>query len=225
MLRAAREAGAGSWWCLGDLVGYGADPLWCLQTATAGAARCLAGNHDLGAAGRIRIDHFTGLAGAALIWTRRALGQHGLARLERLQPSDPEGPVALFHASPRDPIWEYVVSAAQARPALEAARVPLTLIGHTHLPSAWGLGADGALTAVQVAGEQTLEVGEGRWLVNPGSVGQPRDGDPRAAWALYDPDEAVIRFRRTPYDVAGAQNAILDAGLPVPLATRLSEGW
>jgi diadenosine tetraphosphatase ApaH/serine/threonine PP2A family protein phosphatase len=212
-------------WCLGDLVGYGADPLGCLQTVTAGAERCLAGNHDLGAAGRIPVDDFSGLAGTALAWTRRALGRHGLERLARLQPSDPAGPAALFHASPRDPIWEYVVATGQARIALEAARAPLTLVGHTHQPAAWGLREDGSIETVPVAGEMLLAVGAGRWLVNPGSVGQPRDGDPRAAWALYDPDDAVIHFRRTPYDVAAAQNAILDAGLPVALASRLSEGW
>ncbi|MDX6556233.1 MAG: hypothetical protein QOD86_2428 [Miltoncostaeaceae bacterium] len=225
VLRAAREAGARAMWCLGDLVGYGADPLHCLATCTSEAERCLAGNHDLAAAGRIPIDHFTGVAGEAIAWTRRALGPLAINRLARLQPSDPAGDVALFHASPRDPIWEYVVATAQARIALEAARAPLTLVGHTHQPAAWGLRDDGSIQTVPVAGEMLLAVGGGRWLVNPGSVGQPRDGDPRAAWALYDPDDALIHFRRTPYDVAAAQSAIIAAGLPVVLATRLSEGW
>jgi diadenosine tetraphosphatase ApaH/serine/threonine PP2A family protein phosphatase len=225
VLRALRESGAASIWCLGDLVGYGADPSYCLATCTARSERCLAGNHDLGASGRIPVDDFSALARAALRWTRGELGAAGRARLDRLEPSALDGDVELFHASPRDPVWEYVVTVDQARAALEDRRVALTLIGHTHLPGAWCLTADGAMRAVRVQGEGTLQLGEGRWLVNPGSVGQPRDGDPRAAWALYDADVGTIRFRRTPYDVAAAQGAILAAGLPEMLAVRLSEGW
>jgi diadenosine tetraphosphatase ApaH/serine/threonine PP2A family protein phosphatase len=121
-------------------------------------------------------------------------------------------------------VWEYVLEVAQARAALEHRRVPLTLIGHTHVPFSWRLTPDGAMEAVGVPPGGRLLLDEGRWLVNPGSVGQPRDGDARAAWALYEPDAGVIEFRRTPYDVAGAQNAILEAGLPEMLANRLAEG-
>ena len=102
--------------------------------------------------------------------------------------------------------------------------MPLTLIGHTHVPFAWRLTTDGAMEAVGVPSDGRLVLDEGRWLVNPGSVGQPRDGDARAAWAIYDADERLIEFRRTPYDVAGAQNAILEVGLPSLLAHRLAEG-
>ena len=130
----------------------------------------------------------------------------------------------MFHASPRDPVWEYVITIEQARDALEYQRVPLTLIGHTHMPFAWRLTSDGAMEAPGVPSDGRLALDSGRWLVNPGSVGQPRDRDARASWALYDPEERTMEFRRTPYDVAGAQNAILEAGLPSLLAHRLAEG-
>jgi diadenosine tetraphosphatase ApaH/serine/threonine PP2A family protein phosphatase len=167
---------------------------------------------------------FSAWARAALVWTYGTLGRGGRAKLDRLAPQDENGPVPLFHASPRDPVWEYVLTIEQARAALEDRRVPLTLIGHTHVPFAWRLTSDGAMESPGVPRDGPLDVTDGRWLVNPGSVGQPRDGDARAAWALYDPEEGTIAFRRTPYDVAAAQNAILEAGLPSSLAHRLAEG-
>jgi diadenosine tetraphosphatase ApaH/serine/threonine PP2A family protein phosphatase len=205
-------------------VGYGADPSHCLRTAIVGAERCLAGNHDLGAAGKVSLDMFAPWARIALEWTRDAIGPVGMANLQRLAPEDPDGTVPIYHASPRDPVWEYVTEVGQARAALENRRVPLTLIGHTHVPFAWRLTTDGALEAVGVPAGGALTLDEGRWLVNPGSVGQPRDDDARAAWAIYDPEARTIAFRRTPYDVAAAQNAILEAGLPELLANRLAEG-
>jgi predicted phosphodiesterase len=224
VLRAAREAGAGSWWCLGDLVGYGADPSHCLRTAIGEAERCIGGNHDLGADGRVPLGMFAPWARTALAWTRAVIGRVGKENLERLEPQDPDGAVPIYHGSPRDPVWEYVTEAGQALAALEGRRAPLTLIGHTHVPFAWCLTTDGTLESVGVPAGGRLALDEGRWLVNPGSVGQPRDDDARAAWALYDPDGGAIEFRRTPYDVAGAQNAILEAGLPSLLAHRLAEG-
>ena len=196
----------------------------CLATAIGSAERCIAGNHDLGVTGEVSLDVFAEIASAAIIWTRETLGSVGRAKLQRLRPSDPDAEVPMFHASPRDPVWEYVITVEQARDALEYQRVPLTLIGHTHIPFAWRLTLDGAMEAPGVPSGGRLVLGEGRWLVNPGSVGQPRDRDARASWALYDPAEGTIEFRRTPYDVAGAQNAILEAGLPSLLAHRLAEG-
>jgi diadenosine tetraphosphatase ApaH/serine/threonine PP2A family protein phosphatase len=204
-------------------VGYGADPTHCLAVSKL-ADRCIGGNHDLGVTGEVSLDVFADLARDAIIWTREALGEVGRAKLRRLGPADPDGVVPLYHGSPRDPVWEYILTIEQAREALEHRRVPLTLVGHTHIPYAWTLTTDGAMRAVGVPDGGVLDVGEGRWLVNPGSVGQPRDRDARAAWALLDLEARTVTFRRTPYDVAGAQNAILRAGLPPLLATRLSEG-
>jgi diadenosine tetraphosphatase ApaH/serine/threonine PP2A family protein phosphatase len=219
-----REAGAGTIWCVGDVVGYGADPSYCLHTILERAERCLGGNHDLGVTGEVSLDVFADLARDAVVWTREALGPAGRATLQRLAPSDPDHEVPMFHGSPRDPVWEYVLQVEQAREALEDRRYPLTLIGHTHLPSAWRLTPDGAMEQLAPPPAGPMPLTEGRWLVNPGSVGQPRDHDARAAWALYEPEARTIEFRRTPYDVAAAQNAILEAGLPSMLAHRLAEG-
>jgi diadenosine tetraphosphatase ApaH/serine/threonine PP2A family protein phosphatase len=205
-------------------VGYGADPSHCLRTAIGGADRCIAGNHDLGATGMVPLGMFSPWARAALSWTRRAIGPVGKANLERLTPQDPEGTVALFHASPRDPVWEYVLEVHQARAALEDRRVGLTLIGHTHVPFAWRLTTDGALESPGVPAGGRLALEPGRWLVNPGSVGQPRDGDPRAAFLRLDRESGQARFERIPYPVARTQAEILKRGLPDSLAERLAHG-
>lgn len=211
------------WWCLGDLVGYGADPLFCMETCMTGAARCLAGNHDLAAAGRLELDSFTPSAFLALAWTRQTLGIAGRARLAGLEPADTDGEVHLFHASPRDHIWEYVLTSTQAEDCLRMAQAHLTLVGHTHVPDAWRMTPTGRLERYRL-GDGPLSLGPGRWLVNPGSVGQPRDRDPRAAWAVFDPGAGTLELVRTAYDVAAAQQAIRAADLPDQLADRLEVG-
>ena len=224
MLRAAREAGAGDLWCLGDLTGYGADPEYCVATITQRASRCIAGNHDLAVTGAVPIERFSGHVHQALEWTRSVLSPELLATLAALLPSDAKDGPLLAHGSPRDPIWEYILGSEQALEILRDRREPLAFTGHTHLPAYWHMTPVGDLQGGFVAGIGEVALAEGRWLVNPGSVGQPRDGDARASWLLYDPDAKSIAFRRTPYDVAGAQNAILEAGLPEELANRLAEG-
>lgn len=224
MLRGIRTAGVDRIWCLGDLVGYGADPDFCVRTCVARSERCLAGNHDLAVAGIVGLERFAGHAHAALTWTREALSPALITQLGVLKPSDTTGPAALFHASPLDPIWQYVLSGEEALDILRETRTELNFVGHTHLPAAWRMTSVGDLEGGFVAGEGSMSLTPGRWLINPGSVGQPRDGDARAAWLLLDLDAKVIVFRRTPYDVAAAQGAILKAGLPSVLATRLADG-
>jgi len=212
------------WWCVGDLVDYGADPVYCARACLSGASRCLAGNHDLAATGRIDFSAFSEWVHAAASWTGEVLGPGLRAEIAALPPAEPDHKVPMFHASPRDPVWEYVVSDEVARASLNLVDARLTLVGHSHIPAAWHLAPDGTLSGGFVSGEATVELTEGKWIVNPGSVGQPRDGDARAAWAILDLEGGELRFRRTPYDVAGAQNAILAAGLPTSLADRLSYG-
>jgi diadenosine tetraphosphatase ApaH/serine/threonine PP2A family protein phosphatase len=225
VLAAVRSAGVRRWWCLGDMVGYGADPLHTLTVCMGQAERCIVGNHDLGAAGRIPLRSFSHNAHEALEWTRMALGQIGIDKLATHEPSDPGARVSLFHASPRDPVWEYLADddPEPARAALEAVDSPLVLVGHTHVPMAWHLRDDGSLSAAPID-QGPISLTPGRWLVNPGAVGQPRDGNPRASWALYDPGAATIEVRRTEYDIAGAQAAIRAVGLPESCAARLEEG-
>jgi predicted phosphodiesterase len=215
--------GISRWWCVGDIVGYGADPGYALDVCLSGAERCIAGNHDLVVAGHLPLEAFASWAQEAAAWTRIALGPEQCARLATLEPTDSADGVDVVHASVRDPVWEYVVGLEEAGPSLDAATADVTFIGHTHIPAAWHRFPDGTVEAVSTKGPVTLI--PGRWLVNPGSVGQPRDRDPRAAWACFRPEHRTVDFLRTRYDVAGAQAAIRAAGLPDLLADRLADGF
>jgi len=223
VLEVAAARGIERWWCLGDIVGYAADPGYVLDACLTGAERCIAGNHDLVVAGHLPLAVFASWAQEAAAWTRLALGPDQCARLARLAPMDTDHAVHLFHASVLDPVWEYVVGIEEAKPSLDTASAHLTCIGHTHVPAAWHRRPDG--TVERVPADEPVTLSAGRWLVNPGSVGQPRDQDPRAAWAVLHPVDGVVEFMRTRYDVAGAQAAIRAAGLPELLAERLAEGF
>jgi len=227
VLAAIEEAGTDELWCLGDLVGYGADPDYCTAAVVERADVCLAGNHDLAVLGEIDASAFSENAATAVSWTRRQAAPETLNRLEELAPAGERADCGLFHASPRDPVWEYVLSVDQADAGLDAQEQRIGLIGHSHValfftrpteqhPShAHGAQAgDGAL----------LDLGSGGWLLNPGSVGQPRDTDPRAAWLELDTDEWTARYHRVPYDVASASASIVAAGLPRSLGERLGLG-
>jgi len=211
-------------WCLGDLVGYGAEPDACVALAAQHAAVCLAGNHDLAVAGEIAFEEFSRGAGLAVQWTQEVIAPEHRAFLAGLEPSGAEGSIGLYHASPRDPVWEYVLSALLAELCLDIQPHRVCLIGHSHV----------ALSFVRHEGEPAsgepcragtkLDISTGEWLLNPGSVGQPRDGDPRASWLLLDLDGLTASFQRTDYDIAGAAAAIRAARLPDSLAERLEYG-
>ncbi len=209
-------------WCLGDLVGYGPQPTACCEWAAANTQVCLAGNHDLGVLGTLDLDDFSPDAAAAAIWTRGTLTAEARTFLEGLTSSAEHAGVGLYHASPRDPVWEYVLTWETARDSIRAAPTALTLVGHSHVPLAV---VDGRGSIGGHAGEGTeLDLAEGRWLLNPGSVGQPRDGDPKAAWLLLDLEARHASFRRVPYDIARSQAEIRAEGLPDALAERLGYG-
>ena len=210
-------------WCLGDLVGYGPRPNPCCAAAERRAALCLAGNHDLGVLGTIDLAEFTGDAVVAARWTRGVLAEGSRVFLQSLSPSGKQGRVELFHASPRDPVWEYVLSAEAARAALELTEAPLVLVGHSHVPLAITLEDDVLDGGLAPEGTEA-DLGPGRRLLNPGSVGQPRDGDPRAAWLLLDFDAPIASFRRVEYPVERTQEEIRERGLPDALAQRLAHG-
>jgi diadenosine tetraphosphatase ApaH/serine/threonine PP2A family protein phosphatase len=210
-------------WCLGDLVGYGPRPNPCCAAVERRASICLAGNHDLGVLGEIDLEEFSGDAVAAARWTRGVLAEGSRAFLESLRPQGERDGVELFHASPRDPVWEYVLSADVARAAFELTGSPLVLVGHSHVPLTITL-EDDVVDGGLAAGGTELPLGPGRRLLNPGSVGQPRDGDPRAAWLLLDFDGLTASFRRVEYDVASTQEEIRERELPDALAQRLAHG-
>jgi diadenosine tetraphosphatase ApaH/serine/threonine PP2A family protein phosphatase len=220
-------AGVEEVWCLGDVVGYGAQPDECAELVRERCAVCLVGNHDLAVLGTLDVAAFSEAAAAAVWWTRDNVSAATLDLLRGLEPRESRAEVALSHASPRDPIWEYVLSTEQADACLDAQPERIGLIGHSHValfftrPSESGAGE---IRGAQ-AGEGTLlRLDDGDWLINPGSVGQPRDGDPRAAWLELDTEELTARFHRIEYDVEAAATAIVAAGLPRRLADRLHTG-
>jgi predicted phosphodiesterase len=211
-------------WCLGDLVGYGGDPDACVELARDHAAVCLAGNHDLAVTGGIPLEDFSRGARLAAHWTQEVIASANRAYLESLRPQGEEAHVGLYHASPRDPIWEYVLSALLAEMCMTAQDRRVCLIGHSHVALSFTRN-DGRVATGEPRHEGArLDISRDEWLLNPGSVGQPRDGDPHAAWLLLDLDDWTASFRRTEYDVAGAAAAIRAAGLPDSLAQRLEYG-
>jgi diadenosine tetraphosphatase ApaH/serine/threonine PP2A family protein phosphatase len=212
-------------WCLGDLVGYGARPNECCAVVRERAGLCLVGNHDLVALGSDNVDlsEFNNEAAAAAQWTRSALSEESRGFLASLEPAAVREGVELFHASPRDPVWEYVLTVEAALAALQLTVAPVVLVGHSHIPLAISLD-NGELSGDHAPFGTEKDLGKARWLLNPGSVGQPRDGDPRAAWLLLDLDARQASFRRQDYDIEGTQSEIREEGLPDALATRLASG-
>jgi diadenosine tetraphosphatase ApaH/serine/threonine PP2A family protein phosphatase len=223
VIEAVDAAGAERVWCLGDLVGYGAHPDGCVSLARERCEVNLAGNHDLGVLDRIDIGDFAPHAEQAARWTRENASEETLRYLETLNPSHEGEVVGLFHASPRDPIWEYVLSGGQAAECMDAMPQRVSLVGHTHVASYFSR-TDGEMAGGTAAGGTELNIERGEWLLNPGSVGQPRDGDPRAAWLLLDVEQWTASWQRTEYPVAEAADAIEAAGLPVGLGERLYLG-
>jgi diadenosine tetraphosphatase ApaH/serine/threonine PP2A family protein phosphatase len=210
-------------WCLGDVVGYGPRPNECADLIRDRAAISLCGNHDLAALGALDIADFSGDAAAAARWTAGVLGSEQKEWLEALSPLGRRDDAELYHASPRDPVWEYVLSEEVALLSLEATTAPLVLVGHTHV--ALALGIDGAKIDGGLApGGVDIDLDDRRFIVNPGSVGQPRDGDSRAAWLLLDTAGRTASFRRVAYPIEQTQKEMRDAGLPEALAGRLAHG-
>jgi predicted phosphodiesterase len=209
-------------WCLGDLVGYGPQPNACCAWATERTQLCLAGNHDLGVIGSLDLATFSPDAEAAATWTREVLDGTARAVLTGLPSHAERDGVCLYHGSPRDPVWEYVLTWEAARDAIRDSGADVTVVGHSHVPLAIvdGRGAIGG----HAAGGTEIDLATGRWLLNPGSVGQPRDGDPAAAWLLLDLSTRHASFRRVPYDVSRTQAEIRELGLPDALAERLAYG-
>ena len=210
-------------WCLGDVVGYGARPNECCDLVRERASLVLCGNHDLAVLGSLDVADFSGDAGAAARWTAEMLGDEQRAWLSTLEPLARRGETELYHASVRDPVWEYVLSEHVALQSLLATEAAVVLVGHSHV--ALALAWDGAELDGGVApGGTEVQLGSRRWLLNPGSVGQPRDGDPRAAWLLVDDTAQRATFRRVPYPIAETQAEIRTHGLPETLAARLAHG-
>ena len=210
-------------WCLGDLVGYGPRPNECCSTVRTRADLGLVGNHDLVVLGQVDVTEFNPEARRAVAWTQGVLNDDSRRYLAGLRPQATADGVELYHGSPRNAVWEYVLDTEAIQAAFSHSNAKVILIGHSHIPIVAHLtGHD--VQAAHAPESTEADLGDGRLLLNPGSVGQPRDGDPRAAWLLLDLDDGRVWFRRVEYEVTRTQEEIRGAGLPEALAERLAFG-
>ncbi len=212
-------------WCLGDLVGYGPNPNECVDAIRSRDHLCVAGNHDWGALGRADIFTFNHDARVALLWTQDELGESERSYLAELPTRLQIGGYLLVHASPRQPLWEYMLDVESAAEAFLHHDFRLALVGHTHIPLLFEWReALGEAVMLMPDYRNPIYLGERRLIVNPGSVGQPRDGDPRAAYAILDTEEETIEFHRVSYPVEITQERMRARGLPERLIERLEMG-
>jgi diadenosine tetraphosphatase ApaH/serine/threonine PP2A family protein phosphatase len=215
------RGGVDEFWCLGDIVGYGPEPSACLALLREYPHVCVAGNHDWAAVGMIDTADFNPDAAAACKWTAGRLTSSDKEYLQKLPRMETRGEFTLAHGSPRDPLNEYIFSALSAAGNFQSFGTEHCLVGHTHVPAVFSDSEGGCRKASL---PPVLQLGGGRSIINPGGVGQPRDGDPRAGYAIYDEAERVIYSYRISYDIASVQKKMIEAGLPEFLSTRLSEG-
>ncbi len=213
-------------WCLGDLVGYGPDPNECIaRVRELPDLICLLGNHDAAALKQIDVDTFNVEARQAIRWTQQTLTPSGLAFLEKLPEKMMIDHVTLAHGSPRQPVWEYLLDTRTATTNFEHFETPYCFVGHTHLPVLYYLPDESRIARLIVPdAAMTLSLAP-RAILNPGSVGQPRDRDPRAAYAIYTPEENTWEYCRVAYDISAVQVRMEAVGLPERHIQRLTAGW
>lgn len=213
-------------WCLGDVVGYGPDPNECVDLLRSMPHLCLAGNHDWAALGRLDIRTFNTDARKAVTWTRETLTPENLAYLEALPTTFVLDEFTLVHASPREPIWEYILDPLIAALNFPHYQTTYCLVGHTHTPVTFKLANEkGDIDVIRPAYDEVVKLDGMRQIINPGSVGQPRDSDPRAAYAFLDVEKRTWEAHRIPYDISDVQKRMRKVDMPERLITRLEHGW
>ncbi len=210
-------------WCLGDIVGYGPDPHQCLELLRQYNHVSVAGNHDWAAAGKIDTADFNPDAAAASHWTAQQLSPEDIQHLESLPLVIEKDDFTLVHGSPREPIWEYVLSTSLARENFTFFQSNYCLVGHSHVPLVFK-DEDGSCSLNRLSTDIGLALGKSRLIINPGSVGQPRDSDPRASYAIYDSETRLVKLYRIPYDIGATQDKMMQNGLPIRLVLRLNHG-
>jgi diadenosine tetraphosphatase ApaH/serine/threonine PP2A family protein phosphatase len=211
-------------WNAGDTVGYGPQPSEVIAVLEAHRAVSVAGNHDLVACGLSTTESFNRLAAAAAEWTAAALPESDRCTLASLPLVREEAGVTMVHGSLREPDSEYLFHADQAAAHFALQMTHLSIVGHTHIPSWFDEAIDGEVRVHRAGNGETLELGRDRTILNPGSVGQPRDGDPRAGYAIYDTERMAVTWRRVLYDIDSVQRKMRAAGLPRELIDRLRRG-
>lgn len=225
---AVLRASDGQWdqiWFLGDLVGYGPNPNECVALLREFDHVSLSGNHDWAALGKLNISEFNEDARAAVLWTRSVLEPESRAYLESLPPKRELDAFTMAHASPRHPVWEYVLDYETALANFAHFDTPYCLIGHTHVPVQIVEKQPGELTISPAVNDEPFSLQNQRVMLNPGSVGQPRDDDPRAAYALLDTERLTWQFNRVSYPIEETQEQMRQEDLPYALIERLSYGW
>lgn len=214
MLQMIDMRGAQRIYCLGDVVGYGGSPNECVELLRRRNIRTVAGNHDKAVLGELSIDDFSTAAKEGVLWTRRVLNEENRPFLAALEMSFIDQDALFVHSSPDEPEeFRYLLSLGHALESFGAMTVPLCFVGHTHRPAIF---CENGTTGAVVPGVRTI--------VNVGSVGQPRDGDARSCCVLFDTESREVEYLRAEYNIAAAQQKILEAGLPPKLALRLESG-
>jgi predicted phosphodiesterase len=224
VLAHAAKAGAEAVWQLGDVVGYGPSPNEVISRLAAAGARGVCGNHDAAAVGSLTTDDFNAIAASAASWTAGVLTGESARYLESLPEVLSEAPVTLVHGTLRGPLWEYLITLEAAEAHFALQETPVSFVGHTHRPLALRAGPAGLEDVLDSSAGSLLDVSGARFCVNPGSVGQPRDGDPRAAYVLFDSGRGLVSFARVEYDIDATQRRIEEIGLHSFLANRLALG-
>jgi diadenosine tetraphosphatase ApaH/serine/threonine PP2A family protein phosphatase len=214
-------------WCLGDIVGYGPRPNECVAMLAERKHLAVAGNHDWAVVGRIGVDEFNAFAALAAQWTTEQLDESSRAFLTALPTVQTSGEFTLVHGSPRGPVWEYILNGSLAASNFEHFEGPFCLVGHTHVPAIYALAPDRTVHAYQIAGDREVSLARPGWrfILNPGSVGQPRDDDPRASCLVIDTATGSATWHRVAYDIAATQQQMRSARLPARLVERLAQGW
>jgi diadenosine tetraphosphatase ApaH/serine/threonine PP2A family protein phosphatase len=210
--------------CLGDFVGYGPWPNECVDLLRERGVISIAGNHDLAAIGTLSTEDFNPEAAFAAAWTADKLRVDTRQYLESLEPLAEVDGITLAHGSPREPVWEYLLSLESAAESFGKFSTPSCLVGHSHIPCLFLLHPTQGVAGTYAEPGSQVVLSSERFIANPGSVGQPRDRDPRASYAIYDIDHSTFEWRRVEYDIAATQQQILSAGLPRHLADRLARG-
>jgi predicted phosphodiesterase len=214
-------------WCLGDVVGYGPCPNECIARLLEFPDHlCVAGNHDWAAIGRISIAEFNPSAQLACRWTSEQLIPENKAYLAGLPTRLVEGKCTLVHGSPREPIWEYIIYPSTAQLNFQFFDTQLCFVGHTHAPAIFREETSYQKFEIAIpAPGRPIRLDDERLIINPGSVGQPRDGDPRAAYMVFDPESSTLEYQRVTYNISATQQLMLERGLPESLISRLDFGW
>lgn len=211
--------------CLGDIVGYGPDPNECVARVQDLGASAIAGNHDRAAAGLFATEAFSPLARAAIEWTARVLTAEHRAFLAALPERLESRAFLAVHGSPRDPVEEYLLTLPQALAIFIESDFEVCLVGHTHIPALFVRSRNGHIRAQDLTPETPVRLAPtSRYIINGGSVGQPRDGDPRAAYLIYDDGGRTVTLHRVEYAIAATQAKMRTRGLPALLSRRLAAG-